>query len=162
MSARLLSPDELEAALRQIRPERYHSLHPFHTYQRKPNRCQLQAWALNHYYYQCRIPAKDATLIARPPTPELRRAWRRPNTGGIVPWLRLTDGLGLDRDYVISTAGLLPNTRFAVDEYVDIVRDRSILEGIASCLTELFSPTIIAERIGRMLAIYDFRHGGHP
>jgi pyrroloquinoline-quinone synthase len=95
----------------------------------------------------------------------LRRAWRRrlhdhdgdePNSGGIERWLRLTDGLGLDRNYVISTVGLLPITRFAVDAYVDIVRDRPILEGIASCLTELFSPTIIAERVGGMLANYDF------
>jgi pyrroloquinoline-quinone synthase len=79
-----------------------------------------------------------------------------PNTGGIERWLRLTDGLGLDREYVMSTEGLLPITRFAVDAYVDIVRDRSILEGIASCLTELFSPTIIAERVGGMLANYGF------
>src|SRR5271156_6289067 len=167
MTDRVLSPDELEAALRQIGAERYHSLHPFHKlmYQGKLSRGQLQAWALNRYYYQCRIPAKDATLIARLPTPELRRAWRKrlhdhdgdaPNTGGIARWLRLTDGLGLDRDYVISTAGLLPITRFAVDAYVGLVRDRSILEGIASCLTELFSPTIIAERVGGMLANYDF------
>jgi pyrroloquinoline-quinone synthase len=167
VTARLLSPDELEAALRQIGAERYHSNHPFHKlmYQGKLNRGQLQAWALNRYYYQARIPAKDATLIARLPTPELRRAWRRrlhdhdgdePNSGGIERWLRLTDGLGLDRDYVVSTAGLLPITRFAVDAYVDIVRDRSILEGIGSCLTELFSPMIIAERVGGMLANYSF------
>ena len=167
MSSRLLSPAELEAALRQIGAERYHSLHPFHKlmYQGKLTRGQLQAWALNRYYYQCRIPAKDATLIARLPTPELRRAWRRrlddhdgdaPNTGGIARWLRLTDGLGLDRDYVVSTEGLLPITRFAVDAYVAIVRDRSILEAIGSCLTELFSPDIIAERVPGMLANYDF------
>jgi pyrroloquinoline-quinone synthase len=123
------------------------------------------SWALNRYYYQRRIPAKNATLIARLPTPDLRRAWRRrlddhdgdePNTGGIARWLRLTDGLGLDRDYVVSTVGLLPITRFAVDAYVDIVRDRSILEAIGSCLTELFSPDIIAERVSGMLANYDF------
>jgi pyrroloquinoline-quinone synthase len=167
MSGRLLTPDELEEALRQIGAERYHSLHPFHKlmYQGKLTRGQLQAWALNRYYYQARIPVKDATLIARLPTSELRRAWRRrlhdhdgdkPNTGGIARWLQLTNGLGLDRDYVVSTAGLLPITRFAVDAYVDIVRDRSILEGIGSCLTELFSPTIIAERVGGMLANYDF------
>jgi coenzyme PQQ biosynthesis protein C len=129
MNAQLLSPDELDGALRQIGAERYHSQHPFHKlmYQGKLNRGQLQAWALNRYYYQCRIPAKDATLIARLPTPELRRAWRRrlhdhdgdaPNTGGIERWLRLTDGLGLDREYVMSTEGLLPITRFAVDAYV--------------------------------------------
>ena len=167
MTSRLLSPDELEAALRQIGAERYHSRHPFHKlmYQGKLSRAQLQAWALNRYYYQARIPAKDATLIARLPTPELRRAWRKrlhdhdgdaPDTGGIARWLRLTDGLGLDRDYVVSTRGLLPITRFAVDAYVDIVRDRPILEAIGSCLTELFSPAIIAERVGGMLRNYDF------
>src|ERR1700678_4082230 len=47
-----------------------------------------------------------------------------------------------------------------VDAYVDLVRDRSILEGIASCLTELFSPTIIAERVGGMLANYAFITAG--
>ncbi len=167
MSARVLSPGELEAALRQIGAERYHSNHPLHKlmYQGKLNRGQLQAWALNRYYYQARIPAKDATLIARLPTPDLRRAWRKrlhdhdgdgPETGGIERWLRLTDGLGLDRDYVISTRGLLPITRFAVDAYIGLVRDRSILEGIASCLTELFSPAIISERVGGMLRNYDF------
>jgi pyrroloquinoline-quinone synthase len=167
MIAALLSPGELEAALRDIGSQRYHSNHPFHKlmYQGKLNRGQLQAWALNRYYYQARIPAKDAMLISRLPTPELRRAWRRrlhdhdgdgPEGGGIERWLRLTDGLGLDRDYVVSTAGLLPITRFAVDAYLDIVRDRPILEGIGSCLTELFSPTIIAERVGGMLANYDF------
>jgi pyrroloquinoline-quinone synthase len=167
MSGRLLSPNELEDALRQIGAERYHSRHPFHglMYQGKLTRGQLQAWALNRYYYQARIPVKDATLIARLPTSDLRRAWRRrlhdhdgdePNTGGIARWLQLTGGLGLDREYVISTAGLLPITRFAVDAYVELVRDRSILEAIGSCLTELFSPTIIAERVGGMLANYDF------
>ncbi|HTI81603.1 MAG TPA: pyrroloquinoline-quinone synthase PqqC [Acetobacteraceae bacterium] len=167
MSDRVLSPDELEAALRNIGAERYHSRHPFHKlmYQGKLTREQLQAWALNRYYYQCRIPTKDATLIARLPTAELRRVWRRrlhdhdgdeQNIGGTARWLKLTDGLGLDRDYVVSTKGLLPITRFSVDAYVDIVRDRPILEGIASCLTELFSPSIIAERVGGMLANYDF------
>ena len=33
----------------------------------------------------------------------------------------------LDRAYVISTAGLLPATRFAVDAYVNFVRDRPLL-----------------------------------
>ena len=79
MTVEPMSPEQLEAALKQIGAERYHSLHPFHKlmYQGKLNRGQLQAWALNRYYYQCRIPAKDATLIARLPTAELRRAWRR-------------------------------------------------------------------------------------
>ncbi|GBR03012.1 pyrroloquinoline-quinone synthase PqqC [Acetobacter oeni] len=167
MSAALLSPDALEAALRGIGAERYHNLHPFHRalHDGKLNRGQVQAWALNRYYYQASIPAKDASLLARLPTAELRREWRRrledhdgdaPGTGGVARWLRLTDGLGLDRAYVESLEGLLPGTRFAVEAYVHFVRERSVLEAIASSLTELFSPTIISERVSGMLRNYDF------
>src|SRR5665213_3311983 len=156
------SADELEAELRQIGATRYHILHPFHRllHGGQLNRGQVQAWALNRYYYQSRIPAKDATLLARLPTAELRRAWRSriedhdgtaPGTGGVARWLQLATGVGLDRDYVESTNGLLPGTRFAVDAYVNFVRERSILEAIASSLTELFSPTIISERVSGML-----------
>src|ERR1700761_8444221 len=105
MTDRVLSPDELEKALRDIGAERYHSQHPFHKlmYQVKLTRGQLQAWALNRYYYQCRIPAKDATLIARLPTAELRRAWRHRledhdgsegKIGGVERWLKLCEGVG--------------------------------------------------------------------
>ena len=167
MSDALLTPDQLEARLREIGAERYHNRHPFHHLMRdgKLNRGQIQAWALNRYYYQARIPAKDAYLVARLPTPALRREWRRrildhdgedENSGGIARWLKLTEGLWLDRDYVISTAGLLAGTRFAVDAYVNFVRDRSLLEAVASCLTEMFSTEIIAERVSGMLQNYDF------
>mgnify|MGYP001460812293 FL=1 len=143
MSASLLSPDELEAALRAIGAERYHNRHPFHRalHDGKLTKGQVQAWALNRYYYQARIPAKDATLLARLPTAELRREWRRRiedhdgnelGTGGIARWLRLTDGLGLNREYVESLDGLLPGTRFAVDAYVHFVGEKTILEAIAS------------------------------
>ncbi|MFT8483640.1 MAG: pyrroloquinoline-quinone synthase PqqC [Gluconobacter cerinus] len=163
----LLTPDQLEARLRQIGAERYHNRHPFHRklHDGLLTKQQVQAWALNRYYYQARIPAKDATLLARLPTAELRREWRRriedhdgtePGTGGVARWLVLTDGLGLDRDYVESTDDLLPATRFAVDAYVNFVRDQSILAAIASSLTELFSPTIISERVSGMLRHYDF------
>ncbi|NPD66750.1 pyrroloquinoline-quinone synthase PqqC [Lichenicola cladoniae] len=162
-----MSPDQLEAALRQIGAERYHNLHPFHRalHDGRLDRIQVQAWALNRYYYQSRIPAKDATLLARLPTPELRREWRlrlidhdgdAPGTGGVTRWLALTDGLGLDRDLVVSLDALLPATRFAVDAYVSFVRERSILEAIASSLTELFSSSIISERVAGMLRHYDF------
>jgi pyrroloquinoline-quinone synthase len=166
-SPALRSADELEAELRHIGATRYHSLHPFHRllHGGKLNRGQVQAWALNRYYYQSRIPAKDATLLARLPTAELRRAWRSriedhdgtgPGTGGIARWLQLATGVGLAAEYVESTAGLLPGTRFAVDAYVSFVRDRTILEGVASSLTELFSPTIISERVSGMLRNYSF------
>jgi pyrroloquinoline-quinone synthase len=166
MSA-LLSPDELESELRQIGAARYHIHHPFQRalHEGRLSRAQVQAWALNRYYYQARIPAKDATLLARLPTADLRRVWRSrlvdhdgdaPHPGGVERWLVLAEGVGLSRDYVASLAGLLPGTRFAVDGYVEFVRDRSILEAVASSLTELFSPTVISERVSGMLQHYSF------
>jgi len=163
----LMSPDDLAEALRAIGAERYHNLHPFHRllHDGKLSRGQIQAWALNRYYYQASIPVKDATLLARLPSADLRREWRRrlvdhdgdaPGTGGVVRWLKLAEGVGLDTDYVQSGTGILPATRFAVDAYVAFVRDRSVLEAIASSLTEMFSPQIIAERVSGMLANYDF------
>jgi pyrroloquinoline-quinone synthase len=167
MSDRLLGPDELEAALRAIGAERYHHLHPFHKllHAGQLDRGQVQAWALNRYYYQAMIPIKDAYALARLPTSELRREWRRriidhdgdaPGTGGIERWLKLAEGVGLDRAYVQSTKGILPGTRFAVEAYVNFVHHRPILEGIASSLTEMFSPDIIADRVRGMLAGYSF------
>lgn len=167
MSDALLPPEELERRLHAIGAERYHVHHPFHhmLHGGKLSKGQVQAWALNRYYYQASIPAKDASLVARLPTPALRREWRRRledhdgdgvHPGGVERWLRLTDGLGLDRDYVVSLAGLLPGVRFAVDAYVAFVRERTVLEAVASCLTEMFSPAIISERVSGMLRNYDF------
>jgi pyrroloquinoline-quinone synthase len=163
----LLSPAALEARLNAIGEERYHIHHPFHRllHGGALTKGQVQAWALNRYYYQASIPRKDATLVARLPTPELRREWRRrlvdhdgdgTAPGGIERWLALTDGLGLDRDYVVSLEGLLPGTRYAVDAYVAFVRDRSLLEAVASSLTEMFSPNIISQRVAGMMKNYDF------
>jgi len=76
--------------------------------------------------------------------------------GGIARWLHLTDILGLDREYVTSLRGLLPATRFSVDAYVHFVRDKTLLEAVASSLTELFSPAIIGERVRGMLEGYAF------
>jgi len=163
----LMSPDELERALRKIGAERYHNLHPFHKmlHGGRMNFGQVQAWALNRYVYQAAIPRKDAALMARLEDRALRREWIHrihdhdgidADTGGIERWLKLTDGLKLDRAYVISQEGALPATRFAVEAYVRFVYERPTLEAIASSLTELFAPAIHAERIAGMLEHYDF------
>ncbi len=163
----LLSPEALEAALRELGERRYHRQHPFHRllHGGKCSKGQVQAWALNRYYYQAMIPIKDASLIARSEDPALRREWRerlidhdgaREGEGGVARWLHLTDALGLPRDYVTSLRGLLPGTRFAVEAYVHFVREKSLTEAVASSLTELFSPTIISERVAGMLEGYDF------
>ena len=158
---------ELEAALRAIGATRYHNLHPFHRllHGGQLNRGQVQAWALNRYYYQSTIPIKDAVVISRFRDRATRLEWRHriedhdgdaSAEGGIERWLKLTEGLGLDSAYVESTEGILPATRFAVDAYVHFVRDRTPLEAIASSLTELFAPNLHEERISGMLAHYDF------
>lgn len=164
---KLMTQDELEARLRNIGAERYHNLHPFHKmlHGGELNRGQVQAWALNRYYYQCNIPIKDSALMSRIPDPVVRREWRHRLEdhdggdgveGGIERWFKLTDGLGLDREYVASTRGILPATRFAVDAYVTYVKEVTPLEGMASSLTELFAPKIHKERIVGMLEYYDF------
>ncbi|MCC6919212.1 MAG: pyrroloquinoline-quinone synthase PqqC [Alphaproteobacteria bacterium] len=166
MSA-LLNPAEFEAALRAIGAERYHDKHPFHRllHSGRLNKAQVQAWALNRYVYQAHIPIKDAALIARCPDSALRKAWRsrladhdgddtRP--GGIARWLKMTDALGLDRELVTSMRAALPGTLFAVEAYVRFVRERTLLEAVASSLTELFAPKIISERVEGMLANYAF------
>jgi pyrroloquinoline-quinone synthase len=164
---RLLQPHDFEAAIRAVGAERYHDKHPFHRllHGGQLTKPQVQAWALNRYCYQAAVPRKDAALISRTEDRELRRMWvgrvldhdgRGDEEGGIDRWLILTDALGLDRDYVTSMRGALPATRFAVDAYVTFVRERSVVEAVASSLTELFAPKIHKERIAGMLENYDF------
>jgi coenzyme PQQ biosynthesis protein C len=159
---------EFEAAIRAVGPERYHDLHPFHhmLHGGKLNKGQVQAWALNRFCYQSAVPRKDAALVSRAYDRELRREWTHrildhdglppDEPGGIERWLALTDGLGLDRDYVISRRGALPATVFAVESYVTFVREQPLTVAVASSLTELFAPKIHKERISGMLENYDF------
>jgi coenzyme PQQ biosynthesis protein C len=162
-----LSAEELETRLRKVGEERYHDKHPFHQLMNagKLSKGQLQAWALNRFYYQAMIPIKDAAILSRMEHAELRRAWRQriidhdgdsADQGGIRRWIALTDGLGLNRAYIESMQGVLPATRFAVEAYVHFVRERSLLEAIASSLTEMFSQSTIRERVSSMLERYDF------
>lgn len=165
--APLDTPEQLEEQLRFIGATRYHSLHPFHAllHGGKLNHGQVQAWALNRYYYQSTIPIKDAVVISRFRDRDTRIEWRHRisdhdgdigTEGGIERWIKLTEGLGLDTEYVESAEGILPATRFAVEAYVHFVREKSPLEAIASSLTELFAPNLHEERISGMLKHYDF------
>lgn len=164
----LPQPRELfEARLRAIGDTRYHDKHPFHE-RLHSGRCtadQVRAWVINRYYYQSRIPMKDAAFLSRVTDPDLRRIWRSriedhdghaAGTGGIARWLKLAEGVGLDPDYVASTKGVLPATRFAVDAYVRFVRDEPLIRAVAASLTELFAPKIHADRIAGLLQHYEF------
>ena len=149
----LLSMEELHAALREVGEQRYHHKHPFHLlmHEGKLSRGQLQAWALNRYYYQSVIPTKDAVIVSRSDDPEFRRAWRKrivdhdgdshSKDGGITRWLKLAEATGLDAERVAGKGEILPATRYAVNEYLNLVRTRPLLEAVASSLTELFSRT---------------------
>lgn len=167
MNASVLSAKALEQQLRDIGAELYHDRHPYHQmlHTGQLTRSQAQSWAINRYEYQRCIPIKDAIILSRMDNPDLRRNWRqrlidhdgeRDGDGGIARWLHLTDMLGLDRHSVQSGRWVLPATRFAVQAYLQFVRERSLLEAIASSLTELFSPTIISDRVAGMLKHYDF------
>ncbi|MBU1212085.1 MAG: pyrroloquinoline-quinone synthase PqqC [Alphaproteobacteria bacterium] len=163
----MMSRDEFEAAIRAVGAERYHDKHPFHKllHGGKLKKEQVQAWALNRYCYQSAVPRKDAALMSRVHDVALRREWMHriidhdgfgDEPGGIERWLVLTDGLGLERDYVMSMRGALPATRFAVEAYVRFVREEPLVVAVASSLTELFAPKIHKERISGMLENYDF------
>ena len=162
-----LSARELEAVLREVGAERYHNRHPYHHRMTSGDlsKGELQAWALNRYCYQAVIPRKDATILARAEDPAFRAEWRKRIedhdgedgwSGGIARWLHLATSLGLDAEAVKSERLALPATRFAVGAYLSFCTNRSLLEAVASSLTELFSPVIIGERVPAMLARYDY------
>lgn len=176
-----LSFDELRAALRQVGEERYHHRHPFHLlmHEGKLSRGQLQAWALNRYYYQSIIPIKDAIILSRSTDSNFRRAWRKriidhdgsdkvgsdkagePKTnGGIVRWIKLAEATGLDRERVESAEGILPAARFIGNEYLNLVRTRPFVECVASSLTELFSRDLIVLRMEKLRQHYPWLAGG--
>ena len=167
----VLSSDELRARLRLVGEERYHHRHPFHLmmHEGQLSRGQLQAWALNRFYYQSRIPLKDAIILSRSNDAEFRRAWRKrvvdhdgdaTHEGGIERWLRLAEATGLDRQRVLRGDEVLPATRYAVDAYLELVRNRTFLEAVASSLTELFSRDLIALRMDRLRQHYPWLSGG--
>jgi pyrroloquinoline-quinone synthase len=166
-----LSESDFRVGFQLIGEERYHHRHPFHLrmHEGTLTRGQLQAWALNRYYYQSRIPIKDAAILARSEDPDFRRAWRKrildhdgdgARLGGIEKWLRLVEATGLAREEAISGEGILPATRYAVQAYVDFVSSRTHLEAVASSLTELFSGKLIALRMDALRKHYPWLSGG--
>ncbi len=162
-----LNRADFEARLRAIGDARYHDKHPFHRmlHGGKCTITQVRAWVINRFYYQSRIPLKDAAFMSRCEDVSIRRAWRkriedhdggREEGGGIRRWLKLAEAVGLDPDYVSSNRGVLPGTRFACDAYVRFVRDMPMLDAVAASLTELFAPAIHKNRIAGLIEHYAF------
>lgn len=151
------SREEFEAQLRAL-GVRYHIHHP---YQVKMNageltREQIQGWIANRFYYQIKIPQKDAAVMSGCPDRAVRRRWiqrildhdgREGDEGGIEAWIRLGEACGLAREEITSLRRVLPGVRFAVDAYVNFARTASWQEAVCSSLTELFAPTIHRQRL---------------
>ncbi len=167
----MLSREELRDQLISVGANRYHHRHPFHLRMHEGllTRGQMQAWALNRYYYQSRIPMKDALLLAKSEDPAFRRAWRKriwdhdgelDGYGGIEKWIRLAEAAGLSREEVIPCSGVLPGVRYAVDAYLALVRESTLLVAVASSLTELFSRDLISLRIDKIRLHYPYLSEG--
>jgi pyrroloquinoline-quinone synthase len=167
----VLSAEELKARFRKVGEERYHHRHPFHLmmHEGQLSRGQLQAWALNRYYYQSIIPIKDSIILSRSGDPDFRRVWRKrvvdhdgsaAQEGGLERWIRLAEATGLERERVMGCGEVLPATRYAVDAYLSLVRNRSFLEAVASSLTEMFSRDLITLRMDRLRQHYPWLSGG--
>jgi len=137
---------------------RYHDHHRYHVlmHEGKLTKLQLQQWVLNRYYYQTRVPIKDAIILSKSDDPAFRRMWIRrihdhdgdkEGEGGLALWLGLAEAVGLDPEEVASCRSVLSGVRFACDNYVQFVQERSLLEAVASSLTEAFAPDIMTKRI---------------
>jgi len=153
------------ARLRAVGDAAYHDRHPFHVRMNAGalSRDALRLWAANRFYYQKCVPIKDALLLAACPDRAVRRRWVRrildhdghgDDPGGIEKWLRLGEAVGLAREDLEEDRLLLPGVRFAVDAYVDFVRARPWVEGVAASLTELFAPALMARRLAAFEAHY--------
>ncbi len=98
----------------QLRAKRasYHLEHPFQVLMNdgKLSPAQLRGWVLNRFYYQRRIPQKDAAILANCDNAQVRRAWVKrllhhdgsaADEGGIEAWLQLGEACGLSREEMI-------------------------------------------------------------
>jgi pyrroloquinoline-quinone synthase len=146
------------ANLRKVGKLAYHDKHPFHLLMNtgRLGREALQAWVANRFYYQLNIPIKDAAILSNCPLREVRRLWlhrivdhdgSKNDEGGIGAWLRLGEACGLSRSAMLASRDVIPGVRFAVDAYVNFARAKPWPIAVASSLTELFAPDLMAKRI---------------
>jgi pyrroloquinoline-quinone synthase len=144
--------------LRKIGALSYHHKHPFHVLMNsgRLGRQAIQIWVANRFYYQASIPIKDAAILSNCPWREVRRQWlhriidhdgTQGDEGGIGAWLRLGEACGLSRKVLLGHDHVVPGVRFAVDAYVNFARTQPWPVAVASSLTELFAPDLMAKRL---------------
>jgi len=167
----MISPESLwdrqtfTERLREVGVRAYHDKHPFHLLMNQGQLSPeaLRGWVANRFYYQQCIPQKDAAILSNCPLPEVRRSWVRRITdhdgtdsseGGIDAWHRLGMACGLERDEMTTGRHLLPGVRFAVDGYLHFARTQPWPIAVASSLTELFAPDLMAARLAAFERYY--------
>ena len=151
--------------LREVGGRAYHDKHPFHVAMNDGRLSPeaLRGWVANRFYYQRNIPLKDAAILSNCPRREVRRVWIHrvidhdgtlENEGGIEAWLRLGEACELSHRELIQDRYVQPGVRFAVDAYVNFARTQPWPLAIASSLTELFAPDLMAARLAAFEKFY--------
>ncbi len=151
--------------LHAIGARAYHDKHPFHVAMNEGRLAPeaLRGWVVNRFYYQRNIPVKDAAILSNCQVRDVRRIWihrildhdgNADNEGGIEAWLRFGGACGLSRNELLEDRQLQPGVRFAVDAYVNFARTQPWPIAIASSLTELFAPDLMAARLSAFEKFY--------
>jgi pyrroloquinoline-quinone synthase len=170
MNQKPWSREKFTQRLRKIGALSYHHKHPFHILMNtgRLGREAIQVWVANRFYYQANIPMKDAAIVANCPLREVRRLWMhrivdhdgtKDDEGGIGAWLRLGEACGLSRGAMLGHGQVIPGVRFAVDAYVTFARTRPWPVAVASSLTELFAPDLMAKRLEAFKVYYPWVKG---
>jgi pyrroloquinoline-quinone synthase len=155
------------ANLREVGRQQYHDKHPFHLLmnQGKLSRAGVAGWVINRFYYQRNIPCKDAAIISNCPLREVRKIWihriidhdgNSAAQGGIEAWTRLGEACGFSREELFDDANVESCVRSAVNSYVDFARAQPWPVAVASSLTELFAPDLMATRLAAFQKHYDW------
>lgn len=165
MENQLWDAETFTGQLRNVGVRRYHHEHPFHLQMNegKLSPEAIRGWVANRFYYQRSIPVKDAAIMSNCPVSEVRRGWlhrivdhdgAHEGEGGIEAWLKLAAACGMQREEVIDERHVLPGVRFAVDAYVSFARTKPWPIAVASSLTELFAPDLMAHRLAAFEKYY--------
>jgi pyrroloquinoline-quinone synthase len=152
-----LSRDEFAQQLK-AKGRLYHIHHPYQVMMAagQSSKQQIQGWVANRFYYQIKIPQKDAAIMANCTDQAVRKEWVQrildhdgigDDPGGIEAWLRLGEACGLTREELLNQRHVLPGVRFAVDAYVNFARQATWQEAACSSLTEMFAPEIHQQRL---------------
>ena len=153
---------------------RYHDHHPLPPRDARRARSAARScrrWVLNRYYYQTRIPIKDALILSKSEDPAFRRVWIRrihdhdgdasraragSRCGCGWPRRRARSGRGRELRAACCRACASPATPTS-----QLVRERTLVEAVASSLTEFFAPDLMSQRIAAWEQHYPWvQHGG--